>query len=206
MENFLKDNIDFEDENLNKLIKILKKCYDKQQNNFAELCFCMSRLHEYFENNYFKAKDNEYYNEKKLFMKFGFNRQAVSRYIQCFKRFCYLTSSDEDAKCFIISELYGFSPSKLFELLVLSDEEIMKYLKSGEIKFSMTVKEIRKFIKSLNNDSEDQKAEINEEEIPEAYDPAKVYDYSYFEGKSKNQLLNIVWELQNYVKKIKRSK
>ena len=206
MENFVKDNIEFEDEKLNKLLKTLRSCYVKQQNNFAELCFCISRIHEYFENNYFKAKDNEYYNEKKLLKKFGFNRQAVSRYIHCFKRFCYLTSSEDDAKCFVISDFYGFSPSKLFELLVLSNEEILKYLKTGEIKFSMTVKELRKFIKSLYSESEEQMIEIKEEEIPDAYDPTKVYDYSYFEGKSKNQLLNIVWELQNYLKKIKRSK
>lgn len=206
MQNFVKENIEFEDENLNILLKKLKSCYDKQQNNFAKLCHCIVKIHIYFENNYFKAKDNDYYNEKKLFAKFGFNRQAVSRYCQCFERFCCLSSSEENAKCSVIDEFKGFSPSKLFELLPLSNSEVITYIKDGQIRPTMTVKEIRKYIKSLNGENKEEKTEINEEEIPDAYDPSKVYEYSYFESKTKNQLLNIVWELQNYIKKTKRSK
>ena len=67
----------------------------------------------------------------------------------------------------------------------------------------MTVKQIRDYIKSLKNGTNE---EINEEEIPEAYDPTKKYDFSYFETKTKSQLLNIVWELQKAYQKLKEKR
>ena len=79
------------------------------------------------------------------------------------------------------------------------------------IKPSMTVKQIREYIKTLKDGSD--KAEkviedttINEDDIPMAYDPKQEYEYSYFETKTKNQLLNIVWELQKAYQKLKSNK
>jgi len=43
-----------------------------------------------------------------------------------------------------------------------------------------------------------------EEEIPMVYDPKKVYDFDYFTKKTKNQLINIVWELQKFAHKNKK--
>lgn len=72
----------------------------------------------------------------------------------------------------------------------------------------MTCKQIREYIRTLKDGTD--KAEkvvedttINEEEIPMAYNPKQEYEYSYFETKTKNQLLNIVWELQKEYQALK---
>jgi len=92
--------------------------------------------------------------------------------------------------------------------LVLSKETIVSVVTQGFIKPTMTVKQIRdyiKIIKSGNVSSEKviENFEIDEEEIPPAYNPNNEYEFAYFETKTKNQLLNIVWELQKAYQKLK---
>lgn len=205
MEEFVINELDFEDKELSLLIKDLKQCFYKQQNSFIETCVTIHKIWSYCKGNYYKAKDNEYYNSYKLLAKFGFDKKAVSRYKQCFEKFVV----GDDGHYTLFPKLYGFTSSKLFELLTLSDETIFNAIDNKLVKPEMTVKQIREFIKSLKDGTDkaekvvEDTTEINEEDIPLVYDPKQEYEYSYFESKTKNQLLNIVWELQKAYQKLK---
>lgn len=205
MEEFIKSDLEFEDDKLFWLVERLRDVFNNSQDNFSNLCEAIYNIWSYCKGNYWKAKDNEYYNSYKLLAKFGFDKKAVSRYKQCYERFVHKEQGG-------LHSLYeDFTPSKLFELLVLSDETVKSSISNGLIKPTMTVKQIREYIKTLKDGSD--KAEkviedttINEEDIPMAYDPKQEYEYSYFETKTKNQLLNIVWELQKAYQKLKSNK
>lgn len=214
MENFINTRIEMKDVTLNNLLIELRNCFDARQDCFAYVCKTIYKIWNYCKNNYWKAKDNEYYNCYKLLAKFGFDKKAVHRYKNCYERFIYDYENDNNlpigadvlCKVRIKSELANFTPSKLFELLVLSDDTAKELIKP-----TMNVKEIRQFIKQLK-EGPDKASEviedttIDEDEISMAYDPKKEYEYSYFESMTKNQLLNIVWELQKAYQKLKKNK
>lgn len=204
MENFVLNDINFEDERLQTLIVDLRKCFVESQNNFAKTCDTIYHIWSYCKGNYWKAKDNEYYNSYKLLEKFGFDKKAVIRYKHCYEKFIHKTS------CTIDYLYLGFSPSKLFELLSLSQMTIDNAIKEKYITPDMTVKQIREFVKNLISNGEklekvveEKPIVINEDEIPMAYNPNEKYEYSYFEKMNKSQLLNIVWELQKAYQKLK---
>lgn len=208
MEDFVKCELQFEDDELNYFVGWLNSGFKRNQKNFCELCFGIYKIWDYCKGSYFKAKNNEYYNSYKLLAKFGFDKKAVSRYKSCYEKF--INPPDiQGYACNIIEFLQDFSPSKLFELLPLSKDTVFDLVCNKKIiKPTMTVKQIREYIKTLKASSN--KAEkviedttINEDEIPMAYDPKQEYEYSYFETKTKNQLLNIVWELQKAYQKLK---
>ena len=205
MENFVITEIDFEDKELSLLIRNLKECFYKKQNTFVETCVIIYNIWSYCKGNYYKAKDNEYYNSYKLLAKFGFDKKAVSRFKQCFEKFIV----GDKGHYTLFPQLYGFTSSKLFELLTLSNDTVFNAIENKLIKPEMTVKEIREFIKSFKDGTDksekvvEDTTEINEEDIPLAYNPKQEYEYSYFESKTKNQLLNIVWELQKAYQKLK---
>ena len=205
MEEFIKSDLDFEDNELHLLMLALQDCFEDNQINFCQTCKTIYDIWSYCKKSYFKAKNNEYYNSYKLLAKFGFDKKAVNRYKQCDERFVVQGAN------VLLNDYKDFSPSKLFELLVLSSETSDELVKKQFIKPTMTVKQIREYIKTLKDGSD--KAEkviedttINEDDIPMAYDPKQEYEYSYFETKTKNQLLNIVWELQKAYQKLKSNK
>lgn len=205
MEEFINSDIDFEDKELHYLMNELSDCFEDNQLNFCKLCKTIYNIWSYCKSNYWKAKDNEYYNSYKLLAKFGFDKKAVSRYKQCYERFIMQGTP------ILYNDYREFTPSKLFELLTLSQDTAMELVKKQLITPTMTVKQIREYIKTLKDGTD--KAEkviedttINEEDIPMAYDPKQEYEYSYFETKTKNQLLNIVWELQKAYQKLKSNK
>lgn len=209
MEEFIKCDLDFEDMELSVLVSSLKNVFDKRQDNFVYLCKDIYRIWKYCKKNYYKATNNEYYNSYKLLAKFGFDKKAVNRYVQCYTKFVV----DNEQTLSLILTLKDFSPSKLFELLSLSQETVLELVDKKIIKPTMTVKQIRQYIKTLKDGTdkaekviEDASNEIDEDEIPMAYDPKQEYEYSYFETKTKNQLLNIVWELQKEYQKLKLKK
>lgn len=209
MEDFNKCDIDFEDMELSVLVSALKNVFDNRQDNFVYLCKDIYRIWKYCKKNYYKATNNEYYNSYKLLAKFGFDKKAVNRYVQCYTKFVV----DNEQTLSLILTLKDFSPSKLFEMLSLSQETVLELVNKKIIKPTMTVKEIREYIKTLKDGSdkaekviENLPTEINEEDIPMAYDPKKEYKYSYFEEKTKNQLLNIIWELQKEYQKLVKEK
>lgn len=217
MEEFIKSDLEFNDIVLNNLLVDLRTHFDDKQVNFAHICKSIYKIWSYCKKNYYKAKDNEFYNSYKLLSKFGFDKKAVSRLTQCYERFIYDYETDNKVplgalpKVCLKFEFCDFSPSKLFELLSLSQETVEETVSKQLIKPTMTVKQIREYIKTLKDGSD--KAEkviedtcINEDDIPMAYDPKQEYEYSYFETKTKNQLLNIVWELQKAYQKLKNYK
>ncbi len=206
MENFICSDLQFEDKELNELCKCLVSCYGNNQYTFAKTCFSIYNIWSYCKSNYFKAKNNEYYNSYKLLAKFGFDRKSVSRYKSCYEKFIQGTTIENVA---VKTYFYGFSPSKLFELLPLSYETLENAIDKHFITPDMTVKQIREYVKQMVGEDATDKVveqtveEINEDEIPDAYDPNKKYEFSYFENKSKSQLLNIVMTLQTAYQKLK---
>jgi len=204
MENFVNVKLEFNDKTLSTLVANLNSTYLNCQSNFVDICIGVYKIWDYCKGNYWKAKDNEYYNSYKLLEKFGFDKKAVSRYKQCYEK--YIDGKNDNNYC-LWSLVNNYSPSKLFELLVLSNEDIIELIEKDLLYPTMTVKQIRELIKSFKNGFEEPNNEttinINEEDIPLAYDPKQEYEYSYFENKTKNQLLNIVWELQKAYQKLK---
>ncbi len=200
-ENFYLDNeLEFEDKTLQGLISNLKECFEDKQKYFVKLCKTIYNIWSYCKNNYWKAKNNEYYNSYKLLAKFGFSKTAVCRLKNCYERFC----NDRDINIQLKDIFKDFSPSKLYELLPLKEELIYECVNKNIISAKMSKKEIRQIVKDLVNGVPVDKIsnavveieEINEEEIPMVYDPKQNYEFEYFKSKSKNQLLNMIWDLQ----------
>ena len=218
MENFkINDIPEMEDEELHELIEKLKTQYKSSQSNFALTCYYISKICDYYENKkiFLKGKDGDYYNCNTLLGKFGFDKTAISRLYSCYKRFCSIPSFLSEDNIHLLEQFQPYSPSKLFELLPLEDDSIEKCFDKGIIKPEMTVKEIRKTVKSLiHGDEAPQTAsaeietpeDIDESEIPMVYDPTKEYDFDYFKSKTKNQLLNMIMSLQEAYMKLKQKK
>lgn len=206
MNEMIKCEIEMEDKGLNELLNCLCHCYNNNQFNFAKVCFTIYSIWDYCKNNYWKAKDNEYYNSYKLLEKFGFDKKAVSRYKSSFERFIQGSTIEN---VFVKPLYFGFSPSKLFEMLTLSYETLEIAIDNQLINPCMTVKQIRELVKTIKNGTdfaekvlEDNIEEINEEEIPMAYDPSKHYEDKYFMGLAKSQLVNNIITLQEHCEKL----
>lgn len=209
MEEFINAKIEFGDKQLDELCNCLSQCYNVNQFNFARTSFVIYSIWDYCKNNYWLAKDNEWYNANKVLEKFGFDKKAVSRYKQSYEKY---VQGDTFETVTLKSYFNEFSPSKLFELLTLSYDTLENAIDKKLVRPDMTVKQIREYIKSLKDGTDkaekviEDTTEINEDDIPLVYDPKQEYEYSYFESKTKNQLLNIVWELQKAYQKLKGEK
>jgi hypothetical protein len=216
MENFIKDEtLEFEDDELSSLIKQLNKCFENNQKNFCETCKAVFEISDWFDKHqwYYKDKNNYWHDKYELFGKFGLDRTAVHRMSNCYKRFMVDSKAENSTR--LTYYFKDFSPSKLFELLKLSDESVCDFVEKDLIKSTMTVKQIREFIKAFEKGEnpatkvleKSQETETEEdEEIPMAYNPKQHYDFDYFENKTKAQLLNIVWELQKEYEKLKEKR
>ena len=203
LDEFVKCNLEFEDAELSVLVNALNYSFDTRQDNFVLICKDVYRIWKYCKNNYWKAKDDKFYNAYDLLSKFGFDKKAVSRYKTCYEKF--IIDNSQTTSLYI--PLQKFSPSKLFEMLSLSQSTVFEHVNSKRIRPEMTVKEIRSYIKMLKNGCiEDKSEEIKEDEIPMAYDPKQKYDFKYFESMTKNQLLNMIWSLQEEYQKLKHNK
>lgn len=211
------------DEKLQQLLTQLDNVFKKENQNFAELCFCVYKIRDLFDQ--YKWSGKYWYNSKNVLYTFdtimsgyGISQAESSKLIACYNKYCSISESDiYKAKCCIIEEFKGFSKSKLFELLPVPSYQIVEDLKSSVLKYSMTAQSIRQYVKNyqslqkqqerLNEPTTQEEPEtINEDEIPEAYDPKKEYEFAYFESKTKNQLLNIVWDLQKEYQRLKKEK
>lgn len=215
MENFIKnESFEFEDEELTKLINKLNECFRYSQYSFCDTCKTVFQISDWFDKHqwYYKDKNNYWHDKYELFNKFGLDRTAVHRMSNCYKKFMY----EPTANLVRLTSYYeDFSPSKLFELLKLSDDTLCDLIKKEIIKSNMTVKQIRECIKAIEKGENpvnkvleqiDNSQTEEDEEIPMAYDPKQHYDFDYFENKTKAQLLNIVWELQKEYEKLKEKK
>ncbi len=224
MENFnqycLPENefIDFSYKPINDLtvyIKKLDKCFKKDSDNFAEICFLVFQIHNLFMKNsygiYLKKNQKMTYSFDTIMNGFGISKSESSRLLSCYEKFI----TKETDKPMILAEFYGFSKTKLFELLQVDNEQLKKDLQNKVLRFDFTIKQIRDYVKNLqtlekqqaklNGNNKEEKEEIVEEDIPMAYNPQQHYDFEYFQDKNKAQLLNIVWELQREYEKLKTS-
>lgn len=224
MENFnqycLLENefIDFSNNPINELtvyIKKLDKCFKKESDNFAEICFLVFQIHNLFMKNsygvYLKKNQDMTYSFDTIMTGFGISKSESSRLLSCYEKFI----TKEIDKPMILAEFYGFSKTKLFELLQVDNEQLKKDLQNKVLRFDFTIKQIRDYVKNLqtlkkqqaklNGNDKEEKEEIVEEDIPMAYNPQQHYDFEYFQDKNKAQLLNIVWELQREYEKLKIS-
>lgn len=199
MDNFKKCDLEFEDMHLNIFVSAINSFFERHRDNFVYICRDVYNIWKYCKGKYWKTKNNEYYNSYQILAQFGFDTKSVSRYKNCYEKFIV----DNKQTLSLAIPFLNFSPSKLFEMLPLSQELLFDYIDKKLLRPEMTVKEIREFIKSLKDGTDKAEKELNEEDIPLAYDPKQEYEYSYFENKTKNQLLNIVWELQKAYQKLK---
>ena len=205
---------------LKKLITKLNNVFTKDNKNFAELCFVTYRIKKLFDD--YRISGCWVYDRKKvlytfdsIMQGFGFDNTQTSRLLTCYDKFCCLSCSDLDkASCIILVEFDNFSKSKLFELLSVPNQQILKDLQHNVIRTDMTIKQLREYVKNykalqkqnskLDNESKEEQTEEIEEDIPEAYNPKQHYDFEYFEQKNKAQLLNIVWDLQKEYERLKK--
>lgn len=196
-------------------IQKLDKCFKKDSDNFAEICFLVFQIHNLFMKNkfgiYLKNNRSISYSFDTIMNGFGISKSESSRLLSCYKKFI----TKETDKPMILAEFFGFSKTKLFELLQVDNEQIIKDLQNKVLRFDFTIKQIRDYVKNLqtlekqqaklNGNDKEEKEEIVEEDIPMAYNPQQHYDFEYFQDKNKAQLLNIVWELQKEYEKLKTS-
>lgn len=153
-----KTSLEFDDKEINELILQLNRLHNSQQQDFANLCYTVYKIDCWFEDNpecLLKSKLNEYYNKKQLFNSLGLKKSLVTRYCQCYEKFMTL-SSDVGTK--LKEPFVSFTSSKLFELLPLGTEKLIEFINNGQITPQMTVKEIREFLKSI-----EEKTEITED-------------------------------------------
>jgi len=214
MENYLINiDIEFEDKELTSLVKTLEACLRDTQKNFCYLCATIYRISNWFDSNKYYCKDkNNYWHDKySLLGKFGFEKTAISRLSNCYVRFMIEQHQTHEVR--LTPYFENFSPSKLFELLKLSERTLCESIEKDLIKPSMTVKQIREYIKQIEKgdnpsnkvleQTQQNNENVEDEEIPMAYNPKQHYDFDYFENKSKSQLLNMIWELQKEYERLK---
>ena len=204
---------------LNGYIEKINKLFVKGQNDFAGLCYYVYKVRELFKNykltyySRFVTKDKEFVFFDNIMQGFGLDDVAVSRLCSCYEKF---VKQDTD-KPEILLEFLEFSKSKLFELITVPNEQLLQDIKAKVLRPDMSVKTIRDYVKNykelqrqnkklFEEKEEKQEEEINEEDIPMAYNPKLHYDFSYFENKTKAQLLNIVWQLQTEYERLKEKR
>ena len=204
-------------EMFNDVLRSFKRNYETSSINFAKECYAHYRLYKLFED--YKKKYGLYYIDgwinrehysytyNDILKAFNIKKRTAERLVQCFNKFVD-KRVDVDAK--IIDVFFPFSKSKLVEMLPLSEEILINQIQSGNIKPSMTAREIREIIKELSGKSKTNKViedldteEYNEDETY-SFDINKLdYDFSYFENQTKDSLLNIVVQLYAYRQKHK---
>ncbi len=201
---------------LQQYLDCLNNCFDKEQNNFAEIVYYVYQVKNLFDDynathfGLLYTKSNKAYTFDDIMLGFGLDKTQVCRLINTYCKFLDL----EDGKPVIKNFLVEFSKSKIFELLGVDNAQIQKDISNNVLRPDMSVKQIREYVKnykalekqnkklSAEPKEEEEIVENIEEDIPLAYDPKKHYEFEYFEKQSKAQLLNIVWELQKEYERI----
>lgn len=163
-------NLEFEDEEINQLIKQLNKCFDNQQGNFATVCYTIYKIDCWFDDNpdcLLKSKYTaDYYKKNQLFKMLGFSKSQVSKLCQCYKKFMTHESFAGETK--IKEPFVSFTSSKLFELLSIGTDKLIEFVTSGQISANMTKLEIREFLKSVEEKEEISNCEDADENITDS--------------------------------------
>lgn len=208
---------------LNGYLTKLSNIYTKEQNNFAELCYYVYKVHELFygakrEKLYygrFLTKGRDFVFFETIMKNFGIDETQSSRLISCYERYV----AKETEKPILLAEFFSFSKSKLFDLITVPVEQLKIDIQNKVLRPEMSVLQIREYVKNYKAQQKQNKKlqekedapesydePFNEAEIEMAYDPKKHYEFQYFESKSKSQLLNIIMQLQNEYEKLKMEK
>ena len=228
MENFNQFlDLDFKtqyvNKDLSKSVEELKFYIDKlnhyfaiEQYNFANICFYIYKVKQLFSDytkswyGGFETKKARYTFDS-IMRGFGIDETQVSRILKVYEKFIVFIDDEPRIK----ESFYGFSKSKLFELLIVDDGQLELDIKNKIVRSDMPVRLIREYVKNyqaiqkqkakLNEpQKEEEKEEFNEEDIPAVYNPKQHYEFSYFEDKTKAQLLNMIWDLQKEYEKLKK--
>ena len=193
MEDFKLSDEEFEDNELNDLIKLLKKSYDKSIESFCLLCKAVYEINEKFKNMpvYKTKRTGANYNKLEFFALFGFDHSLVSKYCNCYLKFVEMCAGAPKLQPVFL----GYTPSKLFELLSVSNDQLMRDMESGALKSSMTKMQIREYVKALKGGATSKVLEENddyesEDDIPLAFNPETRYDLEYFENLCRAELIN----------------
>lgn len=146
------NELEFNEEEINVLVKRLNDLHKNQQSDFANLSYTIYKIDCWFVDNtdiVLKSKTNDYYDRKTLFKQLGFSNKQVRRYINCYQKYMTLDAGGSKLK----DVFKRFSESKLFEMLPVNNETLFGYINSGDLKPTMTKKEIRAFLKSKSEES-----------------------------------------------------
>lgn len=199
------DSAEFKDsEILQNIYKNFRSSINKYHNSKHEICFYLNKLKELFDKYEDKITINCNYNRLDgLYGEYTFTQfcssffkadiSTIYKYIKVYKTFLEKYNNYFNA----------FDVSKLVELLSIDIQILIKDVDNKELIPSMTKVQIRKYVKMKSGAGatlEDE--EINEEDIPMAYDPAKHYDDKYFMILAKSQLVNNIISLQDYCEKL----
>ena len=149
-----------------RLIEKLNECFKNEQQNFCYICYYLFELKKKFDSydlsyykRYFDSAGNFVFYET-VCKAFGLEEKQVQRYLKIYERFMILT---DDVVPKLKDEFFGYSKSKLIELLPLSDSEIKKVFKLKKIKPDSTCKEIKVLEDtSKQADSEEEQQEITD--------------------------------------------
>lgn len=139
---------------LNDLILKLNQNFNELNNNFANRCYIIQNLYSLMVGKTLQTKDKQFLDFYNLMQKFGFDKGIVSKYRNSYFKFCKsfdIETQSVDNFCELKDIYKSFSPSKLFELLPLSDTQIEKDISIKKLTADMTVKEIREYVKSFKN-------------------------------------------------------
>lgn len=210
MEDFNQCALEFEDSELSILVFNLNEIFTKQQNNFSDLCTCVAKIYYYCKENSYKAKNDEYYDCYKLLHKFGFEKRTILRMVKCYNKFitgCDIVDTN------LKSAFFLFSPSKLYILSDVSNDQLFEDIDKKIITPEMSVKELKVYVKKLKGEEKEENKvveELNsdEDEIEdlEFYNPDNHYELDFFESCTKEQLIAIISRLQFEYEKLKKKK
>lgn len=207
MENlFIDESIVFEDKNIVVFLDNLRDMKRIHRFNMVEFCkslvdlkrcfscscdekYCSSHLVWALQTDINGNRYNYYeFCEKVL----NLEKSYITRLCRVYDKFLSCDSCD-------VATIECFSISKLIELLPLSLDEFFELEYSRRLSPKMSVKQIRELVKSIKGKTSED--EESEEDIPLAFDPKQVYEFQYFDGLSKNQLVNIAMSYQSYIHK-----
>ena len=187
---------------INELIKNLKTHANllNSPEGFAELVSLITAIKHHFDKEvtYYDPTTQIHYKFGDFMLEFGYDRSQQSRILACHDKYFQVGQ---------ITPIYqGFSKSQLIELLVVPSSVLVVDLQAQRITPTMTIKALRKYANrhkkrnKIELDFGDDNPEAdNENLIP--YNPKTYYDFTYFESKSKQQLLNMIWQLQKQAHK-----
>ena len=198
------DSAEFKDsDRLQSIYKNFRSSINKYHNSKHEICFYLNQLKELFDKYDDKITINcncnrldglygDYTFAQFCSSFFKANMSTIYKYIKVYKTFLEK-----------YNQFREFDVSKLMELLSIDIKILIKDVEAKELIPSMTKIQIRNYVKIKSGAGatlEDE--EINEEDIPKAYDPSLHYEDKYFMSLAKSQLVNNIISLQEYCEKL----